>query len=99
VWMGYDKRRPLNEYAYTTALPLWVRFVKPILQGTPVKPFIRPSGVVISPMHPDTGIPAERASSDTLYEYFQKATLDRYRVSMALNQSTQSAQSSQEPLF
>lgn len=39
VWMGYDDPAPLGAHAFggTLALPIWVRFMKTQLSGTPVQ--------------------------------------------------------------
>jgi penicillin-binding protein 1A len=99
VWMGYDNRRPLRGYAYTTALRLWVRFMKKVLEGVPKKPFIMPKGVVMLPIQPETGLPIYQTTRDALHEYFQASTINRYQPAATRNARHHPVKYPEEPLF
>lgn len=50
VWVGYDDRRPLGSN-YTgghVAAPIWLSFMKDALEGTPVRDFAVPDGIVFN---------------------------------------------------
>lgn len=72
VWMGYDVPRSLHEYAASTALPLWMDFMKVALQTLPAKPFQPPASVVAFPIDKKTGLLVNASHPDSLMEYFQK---------------------------
>ena len=40
VWVGYDRPRSIGQQASRTALPLWARAVKGMLEGFPPTPFL-----------------------------------------------------------
>ena len=50
VWVGYDDRRPLGSN-YTgghVAAPIWLNFMKEVLDGRPVRDFAVPDGIVFN---------------------------------------------------
>ncbi|MFQ5658071.1 MAG: penicillin-binding transpeptidase domain-containing protein, partial [Candidatus Methylomirabilales bacterium] len=76
VWIGYDIKRSLGRYATSAhlAVPIWIDFMRVILDGTPVKDFPVPQGV--APMYVDyrTGQPTTADDPNVIQEYFIAGT-------------------------
>lgn len=72
TWMGFDQPRSLHEYAATTALPMWIDFMKQALRNAPEKTINQPAGIVAVRVNKSTGRVA-RASEETntLFELFR----------------------------
>ncbi|MEZ4180561.1 MAG: penicillin-binding protein [Candidatus Doudnabacteria bacterium] len=45
VWTGNNNNKPMNKDAVITAGPIWNRFMKEALAGTPVEQFSKPDGI------------------------------------------------------
>jgi penicillin-binding protein 1A len=69
--MGYDQPRPLGsgETGGTTALPIWIRYMKDVLKGVPEMPPARPEGVLVENIDPASGAPSPTGTP----EYFLQA--------------------------
>lgn len=46
AWMGFDQPQSLHEYPVTTALPLWIDFMRVALENKPLHTMPRPPGLV-----------------------------------------------------
>jgi penicillin-binding protein 1A len=72
VWVGFSNHRPIGstEYGSTTALPIWIDFMREALKNTPETLFTQPAGVVSAKIDPRTGRLAPPDQEDAIFEYF-----------------------------
>ncbi len=73
AWVGYDEPQPLGE-AETgagAALPMWIDYMQVALQGVPEREFVQPPGLVTVRIDPQTGLLADAASADAIFETFR----------------------------
>lgn len=72
AWLGFDQNLPIGrqEYASTSALPMWVDYMKVALAGRPERHFKQPEGVVTLRIDPHTGLRAQPDQLDAVFEYF-----------------------------
>ncbi|MFZ5889933.1 MAG: penicillin-binding protein 1A [Myxococcota bacterium] len=77
AWVGYDNPMPLGwgESGATTALPIWMSFMKAAHEGRPVTDFPRPSGIVTASIDPATGLLAYPGQTDAVDEEFLDGTV------------------------
>ncbi len=75
VWVGYDVKRSLGSHdtSATLAVPLWLRFGQQAFQEMPVEEFKPPAGVVMVPVDPGSGRPAD-LGAPAIREYFRQGT-------------------------
>jgi penicillin-binding protein 1A len=76
VWVGFDEESSLGkgETGASAAIPIWLGFMKQILDGKPPVPFPVPTGIVFVSIDSETGLPASSDSSDIIYECFKEGT-------------------------
>ncbi|HET7224010.1 MAG TPA: penicillin-binding protein 1A [Rhodanobacteraceae bacterium] len=81
VWVGFDDYRSLGhgEFGAKTALPIWMAFMGPALQGQPEASLPMPPGIVTATIDRTTGLPAPPGDADTMSEIFRIEDLDRLR--------------------
>jgi penicillin-binding protein 1A len=72
VWVGFDQPAPLGrgEYGASTALPVWIDYMKVALQGRPHAFMPRPNGIVNVRINPETGERA-RPGEEGVFELFK----------------------------
>ncbi|MGM0769413.1 MAG: penicillin-binding protein 1A [Pseudomonadota bacterium] len=73
VWVGFDQPAPLGrrEFGASTALPVWMDYMKVALNGTPGALMPRPNGIVNIRIDPETGKRA-RPGQDGVFEVFRE---------------------------
>ena len=73
VWVGFDQPAPLGrrEFGASTALPIWVDYMKTAMQGAPESTMTRPNGIVNIRINPRTGERA-RPGEDGTFEIFKE---------------------------
>jgi penicillin-binding protein 1A len=76
VWVGKDDNTPLGrlETGSRSAVPIWIDFMAPTLEGTPAYDFTPPSDVVFVKIDKDTGLLTRGSGEDALYEGFVDGT-------------------------
>jgi penicillin-binding protein 1A len=76
VWVGYDSENPLGEKetGSRTASPIWVKFMKQAIKGTPPKNFPIPDGVEFAKIDPETGLLAGPSTENPIFEVFKVGT-------------------------
>ncbi len=81
VWVGFDDFKSLGhkEFGAQTALPIWMAFMGPALQGTPEATLPMPPGIVTATIDRTTGLPAPPGDTNTMTEMFKIEDLDRLR--------------------
>jgi len=73
VWVGFDQPAPLGrrEFGASTALPIWVDYMKVALEGAPSAFMPRPNGIVNIRINPETGKRA-RPGEQGVFEIFKE---------------------------
>ncbi|MBK1852782.1 penicillin-binding protein 1A [Marinobacter sp. 1-4A] len=73
VWVGFDQPAPLGrrEFGASTALPIWIDYMKVALEGEPSAFMPRPNGIVNIRINPETGRRA-RPGEDGSFEIFKE---------------------------
>ena len=76
VWVGYDDRKPMGkgETGSRAASPIWLDFMKKVLEGEPITPFQHPEGVVVTKIDSKTGLLASPFSEKTCFQAFKEGT-------------------------
>jgi penicillin-binding protein 1B len=72
VWVGYDDNRELGLSGAEAALPLWARFMKAALAGSPRETFAPPPGIVRAEIDPATGKRASRSCPRRVREVYRR---------------------------
>ncbi len=78
TWVGFDQNQPLGkgETGGRAALPMWIDYMREVLEGVPEKPLVPPPGIVTTHINRDTGKPATASDPNTLLEYFMEGTVE-----------------------
>src|SRR5690554_7447256 len=73
VWVGFDQPAPLGrrEFGASTALPIWIDYMKVALDGAPSAFMPRPNGIVNIRINPETGRRA-RPGEEGAFEIFKE---------------------------
>ncbi len=76
VWVGFDEETPLgkHETGSRAASPIWLYFMKKILEETPVEFFPVPEGVVFVRIDPKTGLLAKPNFKGSVFTCFLEGT-------------------------
>jgi penicillin-binding protein 1A len=76
VWVGHDSGQTLGkgETGSRTASPIWLGFMQSILEGSPVRTFKVPEGVVFAKIDMKTGLLPIPESEKTRFECFKEGT-------------------------
>jgi len=77
VWVGLDEEAPLGkgETGSRAASPIWLDFMKRVLEDKPAKVFQVPEGVVFSKIDADTGLLPISKSKNTVFVCFKEGTV------------------------
>ncbi|MGH8503028.1 MAG: penicillin-binding protein 1A [Gammaproteobacteria bacterium] len=73
VWLGFDSPRSLgnSEVGGVAALPIWIDYMRVALKGVPESNMPQPAGMVTVRIDPQTGLLANTASEDGIFETFR----------------------------
>ncbi|HEX7130173.1 MAG TPA: penicillin-binding protein 1A [Rhodanobacteraceae bacterium] len=82
VWVGFDNYDSLGkgEFGAETALPIWMAFMGPALQGRPENSLPMPPGIVTASIDSVTGALAPAGDPNAMNEIFKVEDLDRLRT-------------------
>jgi len=77
TWVGFDEEDSLgkSETGSKAASPIWLGFVRKVLEGKPVRVFQVPEGVVFSKIDAETGLLPIPESKKTIFECFKEGTV------------------------
>jgi penicillin-binding protein 1A len=77
TWVGFDEEGSLgkSETGSRAASPIWLGFMKRILQDKPVRAFQVPEGVVFSKVDAESGLLPIPESEKTIFECFKEGTV------------------------
>jgi len=75
TWVGFDDEKPLgkHETGAVAASPIWLHFMQEALEGTPLKTFSIPDGILFTKIDPETGTPPTAQSQNIIFECFKEA--------------------------
>ena len=77
VWVGYDEPRTTEEYGSQAALPIWMKFMGPALEGVPQIKQPQPRGIVTVRIDPATGLSLDPAKAMLFLRYFIRDPVPR----------------------
>lgn len=79
TWVGFDNYTPLGrrEFGGTSALPIWINFMREALVDSPDVPRPLPPGIVNVRIDPDTGALAAAGQRNAIFEYFREEYVPR----------------------
>lgn len=74
AWVGFDQPSTLgrSEFGGTAALPIWMSFMGPALEGVPDEEQRMPEGMLTARIDPDTGRSATPGSGNAFMEIFKQ---------------------------
>jgi penicillin-binding protein 1A len=74
TWVGFDDEKPLgkHETGAVAASPIWLNFMQDVLEGTPIRTFSIPEGIIFVKIDPETGKPPSPQSQKTIFECFKE---------------------------
>ncbi len=74
TWVGFDDEKPLgkHETGAVAASPIWLNFMQEVLEGTPMRTFSIPEGIIFVKIDPETGKPPSPQSQKTVFECFKE---------------------------
>ena len=77
AWVGFDDHETLgrHEVGGRAALPMWIKFMRTALAGTPERVPPPPEGLVKVRINPDTGRLADASDPDAMFETFRATEL------------------------
>ena len=80
VYVGYDQPQTLGsaEQAATVSIPIWIEFMKKVLEGTPEVSMQQPDGLVTVRINKETGLLARPDEAGTMFEIFRKEDVPSY---------------------
>jgi penicillin-binding protein 1A len=78
TWVGFDQNLPLGkgETGGHAALPMWIDYMRVVLDGVPEKPLVQPPGIVTAHINRDTGKPTSASDPNAMLEYFMEGTIE-----------------------
>ena len=73
AWVGFDQPAPLgrNEFGSSTALPIWIEYMRAALEGSEEANMPRPNGIVNVRIDPRTGERAQADQAGAIFELFR----------------------------
>lgn len=72
VWVGFDQPQSLGnrEFGSSTALPIWLNFMRPNIDFLPRNKNLPPNGIVSIKVDKKTGLKLESNSGNSIFEYY-----------------------------
>ena len=72
VWVGFDQPKSLGnrEFGSSTALPIWLDFMRPNIDFLPRNKNLPPNGIVSIKVDKKTGLKLESNSGNAIFEYY-----------------------------
>ncbi|MFN2287472.1 MAG: penicillin-binding protein 1A [Chromatocurvus sp.] len=72
-WVGFDAYMPLGrrEFGGTSALPIWISYMREALRDRPERAMPVPNGITSVRIDPDSGLLASADQRDAIFEYFR----------------------------
>jgi penicillin-binding protein 1A len=72
VWVGFDQPQSLGnrEFGSSTALPIWLNFMRPNIDFLPRNKNLPPNGIVSIKVDKKSGLKLESDSGNSIFEYY-----------------------------
>ncbi len=101
VYVGYDQPQNLgsSEQAATVSIPIWVDFMKTVLEGTEEISMKQPDGLVTVRINRETGLLAMPDEDDTIFEIFRAEDLPAYPNTPGSNDAKSDSREAAGTLF
>lgn len=101
VYVGFDQPQSLgrHEQAATVALPIWIDFMKVVLEGRPEATMAQPNGIVTVRINRDTGLRAQPGESGAIFEVFREEHQPDYPASSGTGNTPGSSAGSVDDIF
>jgi penicillin-binding protein 1A len=101
VYVGYDQPQNLgsSEQAATVSIPIWVDFMKTVLEGTEEISMKQPDGLVTVRINRETGLLAMPDEDDTIFEVFRAEDLPAYPNTPSSNDAKSDSREAAGTLF
>lgn len=89
VWVGFDEHKTLGRWAFggTTALPIWVDYMREALAGVPELNLPRPAGIVSVRIDPETGDLAYPGQPNAIFEVFREENVPQNATQAPIQES------------
>jgi penicillin-binding protein 1A len=86
VWVGFDQPKTMGRWAFggSTALPIWVDYMRAALEDMPEEFVDQPNNIISVRIDPKTGLLAYPGQTDAIFEYFRE---DKIPTEMAMSES------------
>jgi penicillin-binding protein 1A len=81
VWVGFDKEKSMGrgETGSRAAAPIWLEYMKRMMESRPVRVFTVPPGIEFATIDKENGLLAIPESKETRYQCFKEGTVpDKY---------------------
>jgi membrane carboxypeptidase/penicillin-binding protein len=81
VWVGFDKEKSMGrgETGSRAAAPIWLEYMKRMMDSRPVRVFTVPPGIEFATIDKENGLLAIPESKETRYQCFKEGTVpDKY---------------------
>jgi len=77
-WVGLDSNKPLGkgETGGRAALPMWIDYLRVVLDGVAEKPLVTAPGIVTTHINRETGKPTTPSDPGAMLEYFMEGTVE-----------------------
>ena len=77
-WVGFDQNESLGkgETGGRAALPMWIDYMRVVLDGVPEQPLVPPPGIVTAHIDRDTGRPVADGTPNSMLEYFMEGKIE-----------------------
>jgi penicillin-binding protein 1A len=86
TWVGFDQPKPLGKFetGSSAALPIWIDYMKPILNQYPIRFMVEPEGIMPVKIRKEDGVVA-LPEEDGIYEYFYEEFLPQSNAYYLIN--------------
>jgi penicillin-binding protein 1A len=91
VWVGFDQEKPLgkDETGSRAACPIWLDYMKTVLEGKPIKHFPVPEQIIFANIDPKTGLLASPSTPNPFFECFKEGTAPTRYSEVKASRSTE----------
>ncbi len=76
VWAGFDEEASMgvHETGSRAASPIWLSYMRQVLEGKPISDFTVPKGIMFKKIDPETGLLASSNDDGSIFECFKEGT-------------------------
>jgi penicillin-binding protein 1A len=87
-WVGFDQLRSLGrrETGARAAAPIFIKFMREAISGTPIRTFSAPRGIVFAKIDPVTGYLADGDTNGSILECFREGNLPPHKEKKKVSQ-------------